>query len=50
MAKNLLLYDKYNKVINTTLDVKGTTGNFAIETGTQGQYISLSGISFYAGN
>ena len=27
-----------------------TTGNFAIETGTQGQYVSLSGISFYAGN
>ena len=27
-----------------------TVGNFTIETGTQGQYISLSGISFYAGN
>lgn len=31
MAKNLLLYDKYNKVINTTLDVKGTTGYITIE-------------------
>ncbi|XWX32526.1 hypothetical protein LCFBJUUZ_CDS0067 [Staphylococcus phage PG-2021_76] len=31
MAKNLLLYDKYNKVINTTMDVKGTTGYITIE-------------------
>lgn len=31
MAKNLILYDKYNKIINTTLDVIGTTGTITIE-------------------
>uniref|UniRef100_A0AAU8GUS8 Tail spike protein n=1 Tax=Mammaliicoccus phage MSShimriz1 TaxID=3230127 RepID=A0AAU8GUS8_9VIRU len=31
MTKNLLLYDKYNKVINTTMDVKGSTGYITIE-------------------
>lgn len=30
MAKNLILYDKYNKIINTTLDVIGTN---AVATG-----------------
>ena len=31
MAKNLILYDKYNKIINTTLDVIGTIGTITIE-------------------
>lgn len=31
MSKNLILYDKYNKIINTTLDVIGTTGTITIE-------------------